>query len=82
MFTEAALAMLAAKAKELWEEKKKERTINCSLCASKSKPTQQHNLPSALGHFPWVCPNLRFGGKSTSTACLVAQDPEPIVGVR
>lgn len=56
-------------------KKKKERTINCSLCASKSKPTQ-HNLPSALGHFPWVCPNLRFGGKPTSTACLVAQDPE------
>lgn len=37
------------------KKKKKERTISCSLWASKSKPTQHHNLPSALGH-----PSLGF----------------------
>jgi len=52
MFTEAALSMLAAKGQELWEggkKKERERTISCSLWATKSKPTQ-HNLPSSLGH--------------------------------
>lgn len=77
--------MLAAKGQELQEGKKKGRKKGQLVVVSVPAKANQHNTTvyhQLWDTLPWVCPNLMFADKIIPTVCLVAQDPEPVVGAR
>lgn len=80
MLTEAALSILAGNGQELWGKKKnKPPNSEKGQLAVVSVPPKS---TIDFGTLPWICPNLRFGGKSISAGCHVAQEPKPMVEVR
>lgn len=79
ILTEASLSILAGKGQKIWQGKKQTPNPEKGQLAVVSVPPES---TIDFGTLPWVCPNLRFGGKSISAGCLAAQEPEAMIEAR